>query len=301
MIVLLGCLLLLIAFRSLLVPAVAAVMNLLAAGAAFGVVTQVFQHGFLADTLGVGQGPVEAFLPVMMLAILFGLSMDYQVFLVSRMHEEWQLTRNSAHSVSIGQAATGRVIMAAATIMVFVFLSFLLGGERVIAELYRVKSDYTGASQWLDRALPHVAVEPAGARARTLSGMPSLAALQEDPHPVLHELRARAPVAWVEALGGWVVLTRELCLRVMRDAATFTVDDPRFSTARVVGPSMLSTDGEEHARHRAPFARAVPARPGARGARTGRGDGDRPAAGRDRRGRRRPTCGRRSPGRWRRP
>jgi putative drug exporter of the RND superfamily len=67
----------------------AAAMNLLAAGAAFGVVTAVFQQGFLAEPLGVGTGPIEAFLPVMMLAILFGLSMDYQVFLVSRMHEEW--------------------------------------------------------------------------------------------------------------------------------------------------------------------------------------------------------------------
>src|SRR3954452_16131066 len=91
-IVLLGSLLLMIAFRSVLIPLTAAVMNLLAAGAAFGVVTAVFQKGFLADTLGVGTGPVEAFLPVMMLAILFGLSMDYQVFLVSRMHEEWART-----------------------------------------------------------------------------------------------------------------------------------------------------------------------------------------------------------------
>src|SRR3954452_8075724 len=88
-IVLLGCLLLMIAFRSLLIPLTAAVMNVLAAGAAFGVVTLIFQHGFLAGPLGVGTGPIEAFLPVMMLAILFGLSMDYQVFLVSRMHEEW--------------------------------------------------------------------------------------------------------------------------------------------------------------------------------------------------------------------
>ena len=73
-------------------------MNLLAAGAAFGVVTAVFQQGFLAGPLGVGKGPVEAFLPVMMLAILFGLSMDYQVFLVSRMHEEWLKTRRQRAS-----------------------------------------------------------------------------------------------------------------------------------------------------------------------------------------------------------
>jgi RND superfamily putative drug exporter len=133
-IVLLGCLLLMIAFRSILIPLTAAVMNLLAAGAAFGVVTAVFQHGFLAGPLGVGTGPIEAFLPVMMLAILFGLSMDYQVFLVSRMHEEWANTHDNGHSVRIGQAATGRVITAAATIMILVFGSFLLAGQRVIAE-----------------------------------------------------------------------------------------------------------------------------------------------------------------------
>src|SRR4029079_4331592 len=76
----------------------------------------------------------EAFLPVMMLAILFGLSMDYQVFLVSRMHEEWVNTEDNGHSVRIGRAGTGRVITAAATIMIFVFGSFLLAGQRVIAE-----------------------------------------------------------------------------------------------------------------------------------------------------------------------
>src|SRR3954449_1568700 len=133
-IVLLGCILLMIAFRSLLIPLTAAVMNLLATGAAFGVVTAVFQKGFLAGPLNVGTGPVEAFLPVMMIAILFGLSMDYQVFLVSRMHEEWTHTEDNGHSVRIGQAATGRVITAAATIMILVFGWFLLAGQRVIAE-----------------------------------------------------------------------------------------------------------------------------------------------------------------------
>src|SRR5204862_2127596 len=123
-----------IAFRSLLIPLTAAVMNLLAAGAAFGVVTAVFQKGFLAGPLGVGTGPIEAFLPVMLIAILFGLSMDYQVFLVSRMHEEWVHTHDNPHSVRTGQASTGRVITAAATIMILVFGSFLLAGQRVIAE-----------------------------------------------------------------------------------------------------------------------------------------------------------------------
>src|SRR3954471_23424611 len=99
-----------IAFRSVLIPLTAAVMNLLAAGAAFGVVTLVFQHGFGASVLNVGTGPIEAFLPVMLLAILFGLSMDYQVFLVSRMHEEWVHTHDNAQAVRVGQATTGRVI-----------------------------------------------------------------------------------------------------------------------------------------------------------------------------------------------
>src|SRR4051812_42503208 len=186
-IVLLGCLLLMIAFRSLLIPLTAAVMNLLATGAAFGVVTAVFQKGFLAEPLGVGTGPVEAFLPVMMIAILFGLSMDYQVFLVSRMHEEWMRTEDNADSVRIGQAATGRVITAAATIMILVFGSFLLAGQRVIAEfgiglasavfldafilrtvLVPAVMHIIGRRNWwlprgLDRALPRVAVESAEA------------------------------------------------------------------------------------------------------------------------------------------
>jgi cytochrome P450 len=84
----------------------------------------------------------------------------------------------------------------------------------------------------------------------------SVAELEADPHPALAALRATAPVARVDALGGWLVTRRDLVLAVMRDAETFTVDDPRFSTARVVGASMLSRDGAEHARHRDPFARA---------------------------------------------
>lgn len=184
-IVILGALLLMLAFRSLLIPVVAALMNLLAAGAAFGVVTVVFQKGFLSDALGVGTGPVEPFLPVIMLAILFGLSMDYQVFLVSRMHEEWQRTRDNAASVRAGQAATGRVITAAAAIMLCVFLAFLLAGQRVIAEfgvglaaavfldafilrtiLVPAAMHLLGEANWwlprpIDRVLPHVAVEAA--------------------------------------------------------------------------------------------------------------------------------------------
>ncbi|MGH8924275.1 MAG: cytochrome P450 [Acidimicrobiia bacterium] len=80
--------------------------------------------------------------------------------------------------------------------------------------------------------------------------------LSTDPHPHLARLRAVEPVTWVPVLDGWLVTRRDLCIQVMRDAARFTVDDPRFSTAQVVGPSMLSLDGEEHRRHRDPFANA---------------------------------------------
>jgi cytochrome P450 len=84
----------------------------------------------------------------------------------------------------------------------------------------------------------------------------TLNALDLDPYPVLAELRAHEPVSWVPVLDGWLVTRRDLCIEVMRDAERFTVDDPRFSTAQVVGPSMLSLDGEEHRRHRDPFAAA---------------------------------------------
>jgi cytochrome P450 len=83
----------------------------------------------------------------------------------------------------------------------------------------------------------------------------ALAELEADPHPLLARLRQQEPVSWLPALNGWLVTRRDLALRVLRDTAAFTVDDPRFSTARVVGPSMLSLDGAEHGRHRAPFTR----------------------------------------------
>ncbi|MFF7972623.1 cytochrome P450 [Streptomyces sp. NPDC007905] len=91
------------------------------------------------------------------------------------------------------------------------------------------------------------------ARRFPLGSATTLTELEDDPHPRLALLRAREPVSWLPALGGWLVTRRDLALRVMRDAATFTVDDPRFSTAQVVGPSMLSLDAAEHKRHRAPF------------------------------------------------
>jgi RND superfamily putative drug exporter len=132
-VVLLSFLLLIAVFRSLLIPTVAAAMNLLTAGASFGVITAVFQWGWAASLLGVDKtGPIEAFVPVMMFAIVFGLSMDYQVFLVTRIFEEWHRRRDNREAVTHGLAATGRTITAAAAIMVLVFGAFILGGERVI-------------------------------------------------------------------------------------------------------------------------------------------------------------------------
>ncbi|GAA2449713.1 cytochrome P450 [Actinomadura vinacea] len=83
----------------------------------------------------------------------------------------------------------------------------------------------------------------------------TIAELEADPHPLLARLRAQEPVSWLPALGGWLVTSHDLAVRVMRDAAAFTVDDPRFSTARLLGPSMLALDGRAHTRHREPFAR----------------------------------------------
>ena len=182
-IVLLGCLLLMVAFRSVVVPLVAAVMNLLAVGASFGLVVAVFQWGWGASLLGAGTGPVESFLPIIMIAILFGLSMDYQVFLVSRMHEEWLNTNDNEEAIIRGQANTGRVISAAALVMICVFLSFAVGGERIIAEfgvglggavlidafiirtvlvpslMHFIGKGNWYMPKWLERVVPHVAVE----------------------------------------------------------------------------------------------------------------------------------------------
>ncbi len=93
-------------------------------------------------------------------------------------------------------------------------------------------------------------------QARAPEAQATLAELEADPHPALARMRAAGPAAWVPALGAWMVTGHHAAVAVLRDARTFTVDDPRFSTAKVVGPSMLSLDGAEHARHRAPFNRA---------------------------------------------
>jgi putative drug exporter of the RND superfamily len=136
LVVLLSFLLLMTVFRSFVIPLTAAIMNLLSIGAAFGILVAVFEWGDLGGLIGLsGTSPIEAFLPVMLFAILFGLSMDYQVFLVSRMHEEYiKSGGNNKVAVRNGLAATGKTITAAALIMILVFASFILGGERVIKE-----------------------------------------------------------------------------------------------------------------------------------------------------------------------
>jgi putative drug exporter of the RND superfamily len=128
----LAALLLLVVFRSLVIPVQAAVMNLLSIGAALGLTVAVFQYGWLADVVGVDKGPIDSWVPVMLFAIVFGLSMDYEVFLVSRIHEEWIRGRDASRAVVEGVATTGRVITAAATIMVCVFLAFVLLPERPV-------------------------------------------------------------------------------------------------------------------------------------------------------------------------
>jgi RND superfamily putative drug exporter len=131
-VVILSMLLLMILFRSLLIPIKAAAMNLLSICAAFGVVVAGFQWGWFEPIFGTSAGPIESFLPIMLFAILFGLSMDYEVFLVSRIHEEWMKSKNSKDSVSKGLAATGSIITAAAAIMIVVFMAFVFLGERTI-------------------------------------------------------------------------------------------------------------------------------------------------------------------------
>ncbi|MGW6012522.1 MMPL family transporter [Streptomyces sp. NPDC055210] len=122
--------LLLLVFRSVWIPAKAAVLNLLSISAALGVITLVFQHGWF----GAQPGPVEAFIPALIFAIVFGLSMDYEVFLISRIHEEWTRTEDPARSVREGLASTGKVITAAAAIMMFVFGAFVLSDDRMLQQ-----------------------------------------------------------------------------------------------------------------------------------------------------------------------
>jgi RND superfamily putative drug exporter len=182
-VVLLAALLLMAVFRSVVIPIQAAVMNLLSFAASLGVVVAIFQWGWLGGLLGVTPGPIDAFIPVFLFAIVFGLSMDYEVFLVSRIREEWVRSGDSSGAVVGGVATTGRVITAAAAIMVCVFLSFALGDDRVLKlfgislaagvflDAFVVRSLLLPAvlqlldrrtwslPGWLDRRLPHLAID----------------------------------------------------------------------------------------------------------------------------------------------
>jgi RND superfamily putative drug exporter len=182
-VVLFSALLLLVVFRSVIIPIKAAVLNLLSIGAALGFVTLVFQEGHGSSLLGIGTGPIDSFVPVLMFAIVFGLSMDYEVFLISRVHEEWERTNDASASVARGLQTTGRVITAAASIMILVFASFALGDDRIIKlfglglasavffdaviircllvpalmEIFGRRAWWLPS--WLDRRLPRLAIE----------------------------------------------------------------------------------------------------------------------------------------------
>jgi putative drug exporter of the RND superfamily len=183
-VVLLAFLLLVAVFRSLLIPLIASVMNVLSVGAALGIMNAVFEWGWGHSLFGIsGTAPVEVFIPVLLFSILFGLSMDYEVFLVSRMHEQWLLTGDNRQAVTLGQAETGRVITAAATIMILVFASFIFGGSiiikqfgiglagAIIIDAFIIRTVLVPAimhisghanwwlPRWLDRALPHLSLE----------------------------------------------------------------------------------------------------------------------------------------------
>jgi RND superfamily putative drug exporter len=158
-------------------------MNLLSIGAAFGVVVAIFERGWGAGLLGIGAAPIEPFIPMMLFAIVFGLSMDYEVFLLSRVREEWQRTHDNSSAVADGLAATARVITAAAAIMVFVFGSFMLEHDRIFklfgmglalavfidatvvrmllvpATMELLGDKNWWLPKWLDRLIPNIDVE----------------------------------------------------------------------------------------------------------------------------------------------
>jgi RND superfamily putative drug exporter len=196
-VILLSFLLLMAVFRSILVPLKAALMNLISMGASFGILVAIFQWGWFGEIVGVDHGgPVEVFLPMMLFAVLFGLSMDYEVFLVSRIREEYVHSGDNTESVARGLSVTTRVITAAAAIMVAVFMAFAFSDQRVIKEfgiglataifldativrLILVPSLMQLAGKWnwwlpawLDRLIPHINVEGRGLAGRAPAPLP---------------------------------------------------------------------------------------------------------------------------------
>jgi putative drug exporter of the RND superfamily len=186
-------LLLMVVFRSLLVPLKAVILNLLSIGAAYGAIVAVFQWGWGAEFFGLGKpGPIEPWAPMFLFAIVFGLSMDYEVFLLSRMKENFERTGDNTNAVADGLASTARVITAAALIMVCVFSAFVLGDDRqlklfglgmaiaIAVDATIVRMILVPASMelmgrwnwwlpaWLDRILPHIDVEGGKSSAESL-------------------------------------------------------------------------------------------------------------------------------------
>ena len=194
-VIVLAALLLVLAFRSIAIPIQAAVMNLLSVGASLGVIVAVFQKGWLGSLFNVTGGPIESFIPVILFAIVFGLSMDYEVFLISRIHEAWTRRRDSHSALIDGVSSTGRVVTAAATIMVCVFISFVLGDDRIVKEFglglasavfldaFVVRSlllpsvlTLLGDRTWklprvLDRRLPHISIDAPSQQGPRVGGL----------------------------------------------------------------------------------------------------------------------------------
>jgi putative drug exporter of the RND superfamily len=196
-VVLLAFLLLVAVFRSLLIPVVASIMNLLSIGAALGAMNAVFNWGWGKSILGLtATGPIDAFIPVLMFSVLFGLSMDYEVYLVSRMQEDWRhlhhtnsrglasrTYRRNHQAVTTGHANSGPIIAAAAGVMILVFGSFMLGNQQVLKEfgfglafavlvdalvirmllvpalMHLIGPANWAMPAWMDRILPNLSIE----------------------------------------------------------------------------------------------------------------------------------------------
>ena len=191
-------LLLMVVFRSLVLPLKAVIMNLLSVGAAYGVMVAVFQWGWAGRIIGIGEsGPIDPWIPVALFVVLFGLSMDYEVFLLSRIREEWLRTHDNSLAVADGLAITGRIITAAAAIMFCVFASFVIKDPLHILKVFglglatAVLVDATlvrmvlvpsimellgpvnwWLPRWMDRFMPHIGVEVAPAPPPSPPGVP---------------------------------------------------------------------------------------------------------------------------------
>jgi putative drug exporter of the RND superfamily len=246
-VVLLSLVVLLVAFRSVVIPLKAAVMNLLSVAAAYGVVTAVFQEGWGAGVVGLPHAiPIVSFAPLLMFAILFGLSMDYEVFLVTQMQEHYLESGDAKEAVVDGLAATGRVITSAALVMVCVFTSFVLNGDPTVKEFgvglaFAIAIDATVVRcllvpavmellgerswwipAWLDRLLPRVSIEGQGFFD---DGPPPVSAPEPEVEPIpapqtnaARDERSGAPAGSIAAPDQGVTMSVIMMLRVKADA-----------------------------------------------------------------------------------